>query len=84
MNVKEMILAMRAPEATPEFVVLHQRLQEAFARGDLIETESLFQECLRRPDSDGECIICGSIICPHGEPLHYHHDGCPACDGGCI
>ena len=19
--------------------------------------------------------------CPYGEPLHYHHDGCPACFG---
>lgn len=28
----------------------------------------------------GECAVCGSIICPHGEPLHFHHDGCPACD----
>ena len=18
--------------------------------------------------------------CPHNEPLHFHHDGCPACD----
>ena len=21
----------------------------------------------------------GIIACPHAEPLHYHHDGCPAC-----
>ena len=20
------------------------------------------------------------LACPHAEPLHYHHDGCPACD----
>jgi len=20
------------------------------------------------------------IMCPHSEPLHYHHDGCPSCD----
>lgn len=26
-----------------------------------------------------ECCICAVIHCPHGEPLHYHHDGCPAC-----
>ena len=26
-----------------------------------------------------ECIICGWRDCPHHEPLHYHHDGCPAC-----
>ena len=31
---------------------------------------------------DPECLECGEIICPMGEPLHFHHDGCPACDGG--
>lgn len=28
---------------------------------------------------DYECHTCGEIICPYGEPLHFHHDGCPAC-----
>jgi hypothetical protein len=27
-----------------------------------------------------ECTVCGERDCPHGEPLHYHHDGCPACE----
>lgn len=31
---------------------------------------------------DGECLACGERDCPRGEPLHYHHDGCPVCDGG--
>ncbi len=26
-----------------------------------------------------ECTVCGARDCPHGEPLHYHHDSCPAC-----
>lgn len=26
-----------------------------------------------------ECMACGLRDCPHREPLHYHHDGCPAC-----
>ncbi|MBX3703977.1 MAG: hypothetical protein KF822_09405 [Steroidobacteraceae bacterium] len=26
-----------------------------------------------------ECGDCGEIVCPHGEWLHFHHDGCPAC-----
>jgi hypothetical protein len=30
--------------------------------------------------SDPECLECGARDCPSGEPLHYHHDGCPACD----
>lgn len=28
---------------------------------------------------DAECWYCGLLICPHGEPMHFHHDGCPAC-----
>ena len=28
---------------------------------------------------DAECSTCGKIVCPHGEPMHFHHDGCPAC-----
>ena len=31
------------------------------------------------PESRGECDICGIADCPHGEPLHHHHDGCPSC-----
>lgn len=27
-----------------------------------------------------ECLVHGALDCPHREPLHYHHDGCPACD----
>lgn len=29
--------------------------------------------------SDPECGECARIICPYHEPLHFHHDGCPAC-----
>lgn len=29
---------------------------------------------------DMECTICSERDCPRGEPLHYHHDGCPVCD----
>lgn len=28
---------------------------------------------------DMECSSCAIRECPHGEPLHFHHDGCPAC-----
>lgn len=30
-----------------------------------------------------ECLACGATDCPNDEPLHYHHDGCPACDNPC-
>jgi len=29
--------------------------------------------------ADAECTTCSEIVCPHGEPFHFHHDGCPAC-----
>lgn len=28
---------------------------------------------------DSECYACSIRDCPYAEPLHYHHDGCPAC-----
>lgn len=31
-------------------------------------------------DTD-ECTICSLRDCPKGEPLHFHHEGCPACCG---
>lgn len=27
----------------------------------------------------GECSRCGEIVCPHRDPMHFHHDGCPSC-----
>ena len=30
------------------------------------------------------CEQCADIFCPYGEQLHFHHDGCPCCDGGPI
>ena len=32
-------------------------------------------------NNGGECMICSIRDCPYDEPLHYHHDGCPACYG---
>lgn len=36
----------------------------------------------------GECEECSKIVCPYNEPLHFHHDGCPACcnpdESGCF
>jgi len=28
---------------------------------------------------DQECPVCGIRSCPHGDPMHFHHDGCPSC-----
>lgn len=29
----------------------------------------------------GECSKCAVIVCPHKDPMHLHHDGCPSCYG---
>src|SRR4030095_12245954 len=31
------------------------------------------------PGSEVLCEACAKVFCPHGERLHFHHDGCPAC-----
>ncbi len=28
---------------------------------------------------NAECCQCGSICCPKGDEMHFHHDGCPSC-----
>lgn len=56
---------------------IHRDFQAAHESGALqiSELDQLLQRC-----DDYECITCGAIMCPYGEPLHNHHDGCPACD----
>lgn len=39
-----------------------------------IQLDHLLDHC-----KDSECEECSKIICPHQEPLHFHHDGCPSC-----
>lgn len=38
--------------------------------------DALLNHCIK---DNGECMTCSTIVCPHKEPLHFHHDGCPAC-----
>lgn len=35
--------------------------------------------CAEAGPEDAECTKCGADACPHGEPMHWHHDGCPSC-----
>jgi hypothetical protein len=45
------------------------------------EIKRLYQQVYHLLDhcKDQECMTCGQIMCPGGEPLHFHHDGCPFC-----
>lgn len=38
------------------------------------EADKLLKMCL-----EAECSKCGEILCRYGDPLHFHHDGCPTC-----
>jgi len=46
---------------------------------ELAEANSKIQHLLNHCQ-DGECSVCAEIVCKHHEPLHFHHDGCPACE----
>lgn len=47
------------------------KIDSMYAKLDL-----LLNHCTRE---NGECSFCGSVICPHGDGMHFHHDGCPSC-----
>lgn len=46
---------------------------------ELAEANSKIQHLLDHC-KDAKCSICAEIVCKHHEPLHFHHDGCPACE----
>ena len=61
----------------------HDKLKELFrdaeADGDP-ETRAAVDRLLNSCDQHGgECTECSGIICPYGDRLHFHHDGCPSC-----
>lgn len=41
--------------------------------------EKLEKSKTHAPCEGDECELCSMRDCPRHEPLHYHHDGCPAC-----
>lgn len=55
---------------------LIERAESADAR--VKELEAQVQQNLEHCH-DSECSCCALIICPHKDPLHFHHDGCPSC-----
>ncbi len=47
---------------------------EMQANGPSTKLDTLLNAC-----PDGECPYCATEICPHGDMMHFHHDGCPSC-----
>lgn len=74
--IHDLIIEMRTPERTEKEAFIHKQLHThiamAFFQGRL--TDEILNECTME-----ECLDCGRIVCPYHEPLHFHHDGCPAC-----
>ena len=81
LSIRQLILGLHAPDLTPKFVALHQKLHELFTTNpaDTKAVDAVLESC-----EEPECIVCGAIICPYHEPLHFHHDGCPACSTGAV
>lgn len=76
-----MVTHKQPPSRTPtQEIALPERYSEAWFRNELTAHPTR-DAC----DAEGgECSICAWRDCPHHEPMHYHHDGCPACDvAGC-
>lgn len=72
-DIVDLIVSWYEPDWTEECQALHQRIAQAKFSGTL--TDELLNQC-----THAECAACARICCPDHEPLHFHHDGCPACD----
>jgi hypothetical protein len=56
------------------------RNQLAECQKEVLRLSEIADALLNHCEKDnGECMTCSTIVCPHKEPLHFHHDGCPAC-----
>lgn len=73
--IYDLIIELRTPERTERHITLHRIIEDA--RLDAALTDELLNLC-----TDPECLDCARIVCPYHEPLHFHHDGCPACSTG--
>lgn len=55
----------------------HMTLWHCIKLGDYDTADEFINQCTLDPH--GECTECSWICCPHGDELHFHHDGCPSC-----
>ena len=84
MGLAERIATLRAAVAwmnkmAPDHMNDAMEIIDAQA-AEIERMETIANALLNHCDKDGgECRECGRICCPHGESLHFHHDGCPAC-----
>lgn len=67
-------LADGEPVKTSLAEAVRHRLLRAETKLQALEAVHDPKQC-----DEHECLVCGVILCPHGEPLHLDKDGCPAC-----
>ncbi len=72
----------------PGLVMVNLDIADRYERVHLVLAYLLDRGCSKRLFEkvlsmcpDPECDECGKLVCINGEPLHFHHDGCPGCDG---
>jgi hypothetical protein len=54
---------------------IHDLIREAMgAYGHSKRLDTILNAC-----PDMECSECATIVCPHADEMHFHHDGCPSC-----
>lgn len=59
---------------------VHQRLAMALiTKQRPAVTDKILNEC-----ENMECDLCARLCCDHGDPMHFHHDGCPSCAGHAV
>jgi hypothetical protein len=62
------------PVACDPHVLIRQAMQGHWDDRDLV---AALAAC-----PDMECQECARIVCFSGDPMHFHHDGCPSCEAG--
>ena len=60
-------------------MTIHDDLHQAIANAMKDRSPGQVVDALLGQCPDAECCECASIVCPHEDPMHFHHDGCPAC-----
>lgn len=64
---------------TPGYTAVDMANAAADGFRDGVASKEKIIDALLNHCEDGECHVCSQIICPHGDGMHFHHDGCPSC-----
>lgn len=85
MHHEARIAALAAERNAADFEIERLTRERDEARYQLARSYQS-EKCTLDPQTckEAECFACGVLMCPHAEPMHLHHDGCPACHGAAL